>query len=176
MCTFSPAPSEIDDVLAVLADPSRSLAEIASAFRTTVQALKEWLSTPGIAAQLQSVEDFCMQRTRLLIALALPTVVRAVTRIVDDFNSEHQPQVEQLRTSERAQDPQQVGDPKSATTRRASRQAVLNAARLLLQLSSLTRDTRDPKAARARTNTTPQTQAAAMHPHRAAANCPPRQT
>lgn len=78
-------PSDPDAILAAMADPTRSLDEIAAANRTTLHALALWISRPDVAARLDDLDALSARRTRSAASSTLPAVAATLHAIVRDF-------------------------------------------------------------------------------------------
>ncbi|MBX3385081.1 MAG: hypothetical protein KF768_00760 [Phycisphaeraceae bacterium] len=66
-------PSNPDALLDELADPTLSLHAVAARHRITLDALVLWISTPDVAAKLDSLRNACAARARFVATSFLPT-------------------------------------------------------------------------------------------------------
>jgi hypothetical protein len=84
---FDPSPEIASALLAALTDPSLSLNQLASALRTTPEALSAWMTRPDIRERIESVDRSTTWRTRLIASAHLYAVPGALTKILQDFTN-----------------------------------------------------------------------------------------
>ncbi|MBS0191829.1 MAG: hypothetical protein U0573_12575 [Phycisphaerales bacterium] len=134
-------PDRFPQIILALMDPSKSLTEVAAAFQLSTSSLREILDTPQALAAIESHEKMLLARARLLIAAALPNIVRAINRAADECNA--------AAAEPAVPNPQPATRPGPTT-----RQTIFQAARLLIQIARYTTAER-PKPQTTRMNTLP---------------------
>ncbi len=85
---FDPTPEVAAQVLHDIHDPGFTLFEIARTHGTTTVALDLWLLSPEISSQLDSSENACARRARLLSTDYLSAAVKSVHRILVAYNED----------------------------------------------------------------------------------------
>lgn len=71
-----------------LADPDKSLADLANQHQITLNALTLWLASPTAAKPIAQMETACAVRLRLVVATRLPQAVAAVVETIENLRSE----------------------------------------------------------------------------------------
>src|SRR5690349_17441361 len=120
---FSLPEAAISRILSDLGRPDYTFRDIAEMHGTNADALTIWLTRPDIEARLAAIESAIARRTRLIATNYLPSAVKTVTRILDEYNDEE---------SHRPIDPR---IPQHGELRRRSRETARRAASLLLRLA-----------------------------------------
>lgn len=86
---FNPPREAIPAILADLRRPDVSFTDLAKLHNTTPDALSLWLTTPAIAAQLESTDSVVCYRARLIAADKISIGIQACVAILDRFNAKH---------------------------------------------------------------------------------------
>lgn len=120
---FSPPESAVPAILCDLGSPDITFRDVAHMHGATADTLTAWVTRPDIEARLAAIESAIARRARLIATNYLPSAVRTVTRILDEYNDEE---------SRAAADP---GSPRHGELRRRSRETARRAASLLLRLA-----------------------------------------
>lgn len=121
---FNPTSAQTDAVLDALADPTRSLLNIAAANNTSIRALSAWLQGAEIRSHAELIDDALTRRARSQAAAAFPAVIAAATKAIESFNTLPAPDL-----ADRAL------DPAAADRYRRHCQSALRAAWILLRIA-----------------------------------------
>jgi hypothetical protein len=86
---FNPPRDAIPGILADLRRSDLCFTDLAQRHGTSPDALALWLTSPAIAAQLESTDSVVCYRTRLIAAEHMPASISACLVILQSFNARH---------------------------------------------------------------------------------------